>query len=318
MKQRTILVWCAAVGVLALAAWLRLSSMPEDPAWDPRPRTQSPATRWQAVRELNVPSFTRKVTVYHSAGHEKRTRELSELIEEAVRFYQERLQIEPEFSVAVLTRADWERVEPNVPFGLPSVSAAPAVILLPATHDGVVVEGVLALRGKASAATLQKIEQAGFTFEQGAEKLIDFIALHELGHVLTLAHGIRPPSPWSNEFLATYFAYAWLHQAQPRQAALFLALTCELQYRDADRPRYTTLEDFDALYSRVGPVNYGWYQSVFAGHAAQVHDARQLAFLADVRTVYPATAKEGEPARVVLERLERICPGFVAWSEGLR
>src|SRR5262249_2299834 len=154
---------------------------------------------------------------------------ISGLIEESLGFYEKKLDIKAQFSVAVLTRPEWEQVEKGTPYGLPSVSPAPLVVLLPATHDGVVVESVMGLRGKASPATLAKIRHAGFTVDQGAVKLIDLIGLHELGHVLTLAYGIHPRSPWLNEFLATYFAYAYLHEAKPELANLFVAMTYDLQ-----------------------------------------------------------------------------------------
>jgi hypothetical protein len=272
----------------------------------------------QAVQELGVPNFTGKVTVYYSTGYEARARELSGLIEDALRFYEDKLKTKTEFCIAVLTKSDWERVEKGTPFGLPSVSAAPHVMLLPATHDGVVVKDVMALRGKASPATFRKIEQSGFTFEQGAEKFLDLISLHELGHILTLAYGIHPPSRWSNEFLATYFAFTYLRHAHPQLATLFVAMTHDLQCRDGDKPRHTALEDFDRLYSGVGSANYGWYQSAFVGQVEQVYDVKKLSFLEDVRTAYPADTKEGQPPRAVLERLEKICPGFVAWGEALR
>jgi hypothetical protein len=235
-----------------------------------------------------------------------------------MRFYEHKLKIKAELSVAVLTKADWERVVQGTPYGLPFVSPTPHIVLLPATHDGEVVKLVMGLRGKASPATLRKLEQPGFTFEQGAEKLVDLIGLHELGHVLTHAYGIRSPSLWSYEFLATYFAYAYLREAHPKMATLFAAMTHDLQYRDGDRPRYTSLEDFDRLYFKVGSVNYGWYQSAFVGRVEQVYDAKQFSFLEEVRAAYPIETKEGEPARVVLQGLERICPGFVAWGQGLR
>jgi hypothetical protein len=271
----------------------------------------------KAVRELGVPSVTNKVTVYYSKGHEKRAKELSGLIEDAMRFYEEMLKIKPELSVAVLTKADWERVVEGTPFGFPFVSAAPHVVMLPATHDGAVVKAVTGLRGKASPTTLTKIEKAGFTFEQGAEKLVDLIGLHELGHVLTHAYGIRSPSLWSYEFLATYFAYAYLREARPEWATLFAAITYDLQYRDADKPKYTSLEDFDRLYLKLGPANYGWYQSAFLGRVEKVYDARRLSFLEKMRDAYPLEKKEKEPPRVVLERLEQICPGFRAWEQSL-
>lgn len=275
-------------------------------------------TRLQAVRELGAASLPGKFTCYYSAGYEERAKELSKQIESAQRFYEDMLEIKAEFALAVLDRRDWERVAPEMPFGLPSVSPDPPVILLPATVDGVVVEGAKALRERASAATLAKIEAAGFDFDSGAEKLIDLIALHELGHVLTLAYGIRPPDHWSNEFLASYFAYAYLQLEDPRLATLFVAITHDLECRDGTRPKHTSLEDFDRLYSQVGPANYGWYQGEFLGRVEQVYQARKLGFLESVRSAYPKAKDKGDPPRAFLERLERICPGFVEWGEKLR
>src|SRR5262249_6107141 len=156
-------------------------------------------------------------------------------------------------------------------------------------------------------------EKAGFTFEQGAEKLVDLIGLHELGHVLTHAYRIRSPSLWSYELLGTYFAYAYLREAHPELAILFAAMTYDLQYRDGDKPKYTSLEDFDRLYFKVGGANYGWFQSAFFGRVEQVYNAQKLSFLEKMRTAYPMDSKDKEPPRVVIERLERICPGFKEW-----
>jgi hypothetical protein len=283
------------VGLLVLAACLFASAHAQEKKDQrPEPEKKPQVALLKAVRELGVPSFTNKVTVYYNTGHEKRAKEFSSLIAEAMRFYEQKLKIKAELSVAVLAKADWERVAQGIE------------------------KGVMALRGKASPATLRKIEQCGFTFEQGAEKLIDLIGLHELGHVLTLAYGIHPPSRWSNEFLANYFAYAYLREAHPKLATLFTAMSYDLHYTDADKPKYTSLDDFERLYLKVGPANYSWYQSAFVGRVEQVYEAQRFSFLEAVRDAYPTETKEPEPARAVLERLEQICPGFVAWGQGLK
>jgi hypothetical protein len=317
--SRNTVACCAALGLAGFTAWgvLRVVLLltPELPALEP----EAPAMpRLQAVRELGFPCLVRGRNVYHSAGYDKRALELCELLDEATAFYHEKLGINADFSLAVLTRRDWERIEPRAPYGLPSVSPAPCVVLLPATGDGVVVQDVLALRDRASEATLRKVHGSGFSFEQGAARLVDLIGLHEVGHVLTLAHGIHPPSRWANEFLATYFAYTFLHAAHPDWAALFIAMTHDLQCRDAPRPRHTSLEAFDLLYSGVGPTNYGWYQSAFAGRAREVHAVMGIAFLERVRSTFPPGSPADQPPRVVLERLEKIHRGFVAWGEGLQ
>jgi hypothetical protein len=97
------------------------------------PEKKARVPKLKATRELGVPSFTSKVTVYYSKGHEKHAKELSGLLEDGMRFYEDKLKIKAELSVAVLSKADWERAVEGIPYGFPFVSAAPHVVMLPAT-----------------------------------------------------------------------------------------------------------------------------------------------------------------------------------------
>lgn len=92
-------------------------------------------------------------------------------------------------------------------------------------------------------------------------------------------------------------------------------------------PTHRSLEDFERLYIGVGIENYGWYQAKFQERAARVYDEQKIAFLHKVRATFPRL-KEGEnpvqsllreptPVATVLERLEEITPGFIAWSKRL-
>jgi hypothetical protein len=87
---------------------------------------------------------------------------------------------------------------------------------------------------------------------------------------------------------------------------------------EGPRPKYTSLEDFERLYSGVGPKNYGWYQGKFFQRVAQVYDAKGLSFIAEVLKAFPAAEGESLPVDVVLQRLEKISPGFIEWSKDLR
>jgi hypothetical protein len=60
--------------------------------------------------------------------------------------------------------------------------------------------------------------------------LVDLISLHELGHAYSVRLGLRPPRPnkWFSEFLASYFAYAYLREKRPKLAALFYAMAADL------------------------------------------------------------------------------------------
>lgn len=280
------------------------------------PSLSQEATALQRVQSLNNPSALNRVRVYYSPGYEKRALELRGMIEDAMQFYERRLQIKEEVTLAVLTPEQWRQVGLQVPYGVPNVSSSPRVIFLPATTNNATTEATLSLKNKASRATLKMVAASGFTYEEGASKSVDLIGLHELGHVYATAYGINSANRWLDEFLATYFAYAYLRQRQPKLARLWEAISNA--YVDAIQPKHTTLEDFERLYFGVGLDNYGWYQAKLLLKVAQIHKARRLKFLEEVRKVFPQSEREPLPLEAALERLEKISPGFVAWSKELR
>ena len=275
-------------------------------------------TSLQRVQNLKDPSLTNKITVYYSPGYEKRARELQSMIEEAMGFYERKLKVKVDLNLAVLTQDQWMQVR-KTPFGLPGFSESPNIAFLPATADGVVTTGTLSLKGNVSPATLKKIKSSGYTFEQGATKLTDLIGLHELGHVYQIRVGLHPRrlNKWLSEFLGSYIAYAYMREKHPKLATLFYAMAADLA-AESPRPKYTSLEDFERLYVKVGPNNYSWYQGKFLQRVAQVYESKKLSFIAEVGKAFPSSEGEGLPVDVVLERLEKISPGFIEWSKDLR
>jgi hypothetical protein len=282
------------------------------------PVSAQEATSLQKVQSLKNPSITNKITVYYSPGYEQRAKELQSMVEDAMGFYERKLKVKVELSLAVLTRDQWKQVR-SAPYGLPNVSSPPHIAFLPATADGVVTADALSSKSNLSQATLKKLKLSGYTFEQAAVKFVDLIGLHELGHTYAVSLDLVPPRPnkWFSEFLASYFAYAYLRDKRPKLAKLFYAMAADLAL-EGPRPKYTSLEDFERLYSGVGPKNYGWYQGKFFQRVAQVYDAKGLSFIAEVLKAFPAAEGESLPVDVVLQRLEKISPGFIEWSKDLR
>jgi hypothetical protein len=270
----------------------------------------------QRVRALNTPSSTNRITVHFAAGHQQKALRLRSMAEEAMRFYADSLGIQAPLHLAVLTRDQWERVITwPQPYGIPGVAGSPPVAFLPATDDNVAANDALSLRAGASPAAVRMIEASGNSYEEGARRYVDLVGLHELGHTYSSAYGIRPSHKWLNEMLASYFAYAFFRQHQPRQAQLWDGI---LQaYVDAVRPKHTSLEDFERLYFGVGPQNYVWYQAQFQELARRAYDAKGLGFLREVRAAFPQTETAPMSMETALERLERIQPGFQAWAAGL-
>ena len=275
-------------------------------------------TALQKVQALGNPTLAGRVTVYYSPGYEKRAQELQSTIEEAMGFYERNLKVKADLNLAVLTPEQWAQARKS-PYGLPGFSESPNVIFLPATATGVVTRGTLGREGSISPATLAKIASTGYSFEQGAVELTDLIAMHELGHVYAIGLGLHPTrlNKWFSEFLGSYLAYAYLRQEHPELATLFHAMAADVAM-EGPRPQYTSLEDFERLYTGVGPGNYSWYQGRFLQRVAQVYERKGLSFIPEVRAAFPAPEQVAPPVAVVLQRLEKISPGFIEWSEDMR
>ncbi len=272
-------------------------------------------TALQRVQNLNTPSALNRIRVYYSPGSENRALELRAMIEDAMQFYERRLQIKEEINLAVLTPEQWRQVGLQVPYGVPNVSSSPRVIFLPATTDNAATKANLGLKDRLSRATLKKIEASGYTYEEGATKSVDLLGLHELGHVYAAAFGINAANKWLDEFLATYFAYAYLRQRKPKLARLWDGMS--KAYVDGIQPKHSALKDFERLYFGVGLDNYGWYQAKFLIKAAQIYESKKLRLLREIRKAFPQSEVEPISLEIGLKRVEKISPGFIAWSKDL-
>jgi hypothetical protein len=76
-------------------------------------------------------------------------------------------------------------------------------------------------------------------------------------------------------------------------------------------------EERSGLETRPGAVPVTFTPG-YAAKATEVFSARGLRFLFEVREAFPAGTDEPVPAHEVLERLERIHPGFLAWAAALQ
>lgn len=135
--------------------------------------------------------------------------------------------------------------------------------------------------------------------------------------MLTLNFRIDPKDRWLSEFLASYWSYAYISERRPEWKRVF-----DLLGRPSKlRPKNTSLEDFERLYSAV--EDYGWYQGMFEARIREIYPELGLKLLFDLRRDLPLTDKSpGYTAPLttrmkpeeLLQRLEKIAPGFQAWA----
>lgn len=293
------------------------------PLWPTLARAQADSTATapapellDRVRALGLRSARAgRLTTWFPPALQARAEALGALVDDAATFFHVQLGIDGQLHLAVLTRAHWGALIRWQPYGIPGVAGRPPVVFMPAGDDGLAAEDALALQPRVAPATLQALAAAGYSYEAASRRYVDLVGLHELGHAYARRYGIWANCRWLDELVATYFAYAYLRHRRPTLAALWDGV---LQaYVDAVRPTHRSLADFDRLYFGVGAQNYVWYQAQFQRRVRQVHEARGVDFLVDLRMRFGTPSPLTLAPEVVLQRLDAMLPGFTAWADSL-
>jgi len=221
----------------------------------------------------------------------------------------------------VLDENDWNRIKeerPNhsgPPYGMTHWAGPPYVAFTPADDRGIITRGLLADQDHETPETSELLNSVHLTFDQAARKFIIHPTLHELGHRLVHTYGIQLPddegTAWLNEFLPTYFAYAYEKSNRPEIAVVVEAVT-----KMSSKPvKYTAVEDFPKT-SGDAP-NFIWYHHQFESRVVVVYATQGLNFLSKVKATFPAGGKKDLSNAQVLAKLERISPGFQSWASRL-
>lgn len=264
------------------------------------------------VETLPVDSSQHGVMAYYSPGGENKAAELGPILNDALLYFNENLNKSLEFRIALLNEDHWGQMR-NSPFGLPYVyGESPAVAVFPAESGGSVYEFFLTLEEDIPQSLKEEVASLGYSWEEFAGKVVDFIGFHEIGHPYAEAYGIGRSARWLNEFVASYFAYLYMYNNSPEMAKIW-KLSGDIVL-EVYTPKYKSLEKFNELYSRVGVPNYGWYQSAIEKRANKVVEEKGISFLDDLKKQFPEDVGD-LPNEEILNRLEKIDPGFKEWSK---
>jgi hypothetical protein len=258
-----------------------------------------------------------KVPVYYSKGFENRAKELKNLFSDAGKFFKKQFRVDENYAVAVLNKPDWESLT-RPPYQAYHASDSPHVIFIPAVfEDGPAMAITASNDEQVLSETTGKLRALGYSFNDAQKIMSDFRALHEAGHLiaekLLISFFPGKPNKWYNEFLASYISYVFFASKRPQQTSvvkIMVAHTLKKNYT----PKYSTLEDFESLYIRVGPQNYAWYQTKFLELVFTIFENKKAEFVKALQT----SAFEKNKILIVrdlLGHLEKIQPGFIKWSE---
>lgn len=268
-----------------------------------------------AILSLRLESIPGDMPTFYSPHAKVRAKHLQRLLGGEITYYANRFHVALRpVAMAVLDAEQWPKVADDEPYGMPSVDgASPPVIVMPVSWNDVRWM-VVPQRREVPTAMLREALVDGKTWSQVKFEGCDGIGTHEIGHSIIRQLGIDPQTKWFNEFLASHVGYAYLKAMEPGQA-----LSNEIFWTVGlgHAPHlFTKLDDFETRYDelqRQHPGNYGWYQLALDQRVIEVHGERGVDYLLQIRKEFPTGAAKLGTAQL-LERLEKISPGWKAWA----
>jgi len=269
------------------------------------------------IQTLGFQSLGGQIPTFYSSAYRSHAQRLKAMAEDMNVFFKAQMGVEARFVWAVLDSRDWTKVT-GLPWGFPGPAqhqgpeGSPQVIFMPATSGSPAFGLMMARKEAIPPGQLDAfLKDHHTTFEAVADQFVDLLGFHEVGHELTPNFGIDPKVRWLHEFLASYWAYAYIAERKPEWKDVFALLGRPSKVR----PKNTSLEDFERLYSGVD--DYGWYQGMFEVQIRAMYPEYGLKFLRAIRDALPRSRNSPalSPSQV-LERVAKITPGFEKWAEG--
>jgi hypothetical protein len=274
---------------------------------------------WQKLQALKLPSLDGDIKVLYSDGFKERAHYLQRLAEAASAYLQkpEIIGVKLDLHIAVLGPDDWTKIS-QFPYGVCHIFPFPPTAVLPATGDNILVRGMLQYKDRVSAATSKHLKELGITYEEAVPKFMDLIGFHEMGHLYSDAYGLKtwPANKWLSEFVATYLAYAYMKENQPKLVKLWDRDTMMDDIAQRNQRKYTSLAEFEKLYIKVGNDNYGWYQAKFQQMVSKIYQKMGITFIHALKKSLLQNPKSPTDDPLRLGQLDAIFKGFTSWAKG--
>lgn len=228
-----------------------------------------PSTGESAVSDqglVPVPGFP--FALEASPGLEERARQIGARCAAASGLLGEILGRHPQFRVLVLTQDDWP--PGPLPYGMPHFRAGTVVV---AGARSAFWRSFVPLLELAPAEAYQAAVEV-YGADLDLSDFFDLLAVHELGHAFHQQSQAPAAPRWLQEVFANVGLHTYVAALEPNHMPVLQAFPQALTAVDPDAAAlpFQTLRDFEANYSDMGGVNYGWYQCHFHVAAGRVHD----------------------------------------------
>lgn len=257
----------------------------------------------EKVRALDLHSIDGNIETYYPEDFKVLAEANLNLLNYSIGFFEYHFGVKQSFSIAILDSASWAKIT-SIPYGLPFVSGPPYIVGIPANSNNILSRTILtAIDG------YELNVKYEMTNEEIVNLFVSLIGFHELGHIYASDYGASFPNRWTYEFAATYFAYFYLDQNFQKERDLWIDVS-EILVEEIN-PRYTTLDDFEEMYVRVGVENYAWYQVVFLLRVKELYEIQGITFLNNLKYYQWSS----ESSSHYLNEMDDMASGFNSWAK---
>ena len=236
--------------------------------------TTKPANEPVALLELK--GFTQ--TFYFSPGYEKRAKDIAVFMEQAGNYFQQEIGFTPATKLYILGPAQWKdfAAQPlQDVYGFPHNLDTERLVIAAADND--FWRSFLPPVSQLPPLLAVQVKEA-YSMADGSYSMMpffDLLALHEMGHSYTAQAGLKMHRNWMGELFVNIMLHTYIAEQQPELLPALEAFPNMVVGGGTAAYKFTSLEDFEKLYSTLGmgPRNYGWYQSKLHSAAKDIYNA---------------------------------------------
>ena len=251
------------------------------------------------------------VQTYYSPGACERAYKLASMADRSYAFLKDFFKADADLALLVLNSDDWSK-RTSFPYGV--LYADMGAVHLTADIETPAIKSLSPMFDNCPQDLRKSLTSAvgdeEATFTRALQTLFDHLVVHEFTHGFQEKRRISFGAAWLSELFADYTTYAFLKrfEAEYKKDLRVVEIVAKTMY-EGGRPlvKYTTLEDFERLYARVGFLNYAWYHGKFFMGVFELYSKYGEPFINNLIDTFEVTDES------LAQRIGRSCKDFKQW-----
>jgi hypothetical protein len=246
-----------------------------------------------------------KLPTYYTPGYKDIATVLQKNITDAINYYENKTSKQFQVKLVVLDTTQW--LKEIYPYGYILYSNGWVVMNTGMTYDKFInVYGAQTFYTQLD----KELKKNKTTKEDMILSFFKVYSIHELGHYfISRLSNAKSPDRWTNESVATYFAYEFFthnNQSDLKRFEMFHKVD-----RDYYNPRLSSIKDLNEIYGAMGIENYLWYHSNFFFLVKSLYNCKGDNFISYYEDLFPKGTTEKLSTDRIISLLDRDCGGIV-------